>query len=317
MPEQFQFNQRADFSPIIGENKIIAASVGPSGEAVLLTVAPKFEKEPFGREERKGFAIFPFSKAKRHYPAMFIRFDGHQVLQTVELREVEIAFPSVQPLPNGEVLLVGSRCHYREGDPEQNAVVFDENGNVQRRFVLGDGINALETTADGRIWVSYFDEGVFGNYGWDKPMGSSGLICFDPSGQIVWEFTPPDGFDTICDCYAMNVTDGTVWACYYSEFPLVKIDSKSRVRGWKNEISGANALAVDDKRVLLWGGYGDNHSRCVVQEFGDKELVNPRELTLSFPHGVNSMGARVAGRGPVLHAFVETTWFTFDLSRVR
>jgi hypothetical protein len=85
MAEKFQFDQRADFSAIIGEDKIIASSVAANGEAVLLTVAPKFEKAAFGREERKGFAIFPFSKAKRHYPATFIRSNGREILQKIEL----------------------------------------------------------------------------------------------------------------------------------------------------------------------------------------------------------------------------------------
>jgi hypothetical protein len=80
MAEQFQFEQRADFSTVIGKGKIIASSITANGEAVLLTVAPEFEKTAFGRDERKGFAIFPFSKAKRHYPATFIRFNGREVL---------------------------------------------------------------------------------------------------------------------------------------------------------------------------------------------------------------------------------------------
>jgi hypothetical protein len=151
MADQFQFNQRADLSTIVGENKIIAASIGSNDEIVLLTVAPEFEKDPFGRDERNGHAIFPSSKAKRNYPATFIRFDGHKVLQKTELAEVDIAFPHIQPLLEGDVLLVGARCHYRDGDPEKNAIVFGRDGKVLRRFVLGDGINSVQTTTDGMI----------------------------------------------------------------------------------------------------------------------------------------------------------------------
>ena len=170
-----QFRLKADLAAVVGSQKIIASSIGPTGEACMLVVAPKYEKEPFGCEERNGFAIFPFSKPKRSYPATFIRFDGG-LIQRTELLNVNIAFPSVQPLPNGEVLLVGARCHYRKGDPEQNAIVCSPEGEIVRSFVLGDGINDVQTTSDGMIWVSYFDEGVFGNYGWDKPMGASGLV---------------------------------------------------------------------------------------------------------------------------------------------
>src|SRR5437762_3869841 len=44
------------------------STISAKGDAVLLTVAPEYEKHPFGREERHG-AIFPVSKAKKHYPA--------------------------------------------------------------------------------------------------------------------------------------------------------------------------------------------------------------------------------------------------------
>jgi len=316
MPEQFRFEQRADFSAVIGENKIIASSIAANGEAVLLTVASQFEKAAFGREERKGFAIFPFSKAKLHYPATFIRFDGREILQKTELPEVEIAFPSVQPLPDGEVLLVGARCHYRDGDPEKNAVVFSEDGKVLRRFVLGDGINNVQTTDDGMIWASYFDEGVFGNFGWNQPMGASGLICFDSRGHILWEFKPPSGFDSICDCYALNVAKNAVWACYYTDFPLVKINSEKQVQGWKNEVGGASALVVDGRRALLWDGYGEKRSRCVVQDIGNDTLARPCEIEIGFPNGFEPMGATVIGRDSKLHAFAGNAWLTFDVGQI-
>lgn len=316
MSEQFQFEQRADFSAVIGKNKITASSIAANGEAVLLTVAPEFEKTAFGREERKGFAIFPFSKAKRSYPATFVRFNGREVLQKTDLAEVEVAFPSVQPLPNGEVLLVGARCHYRNGDPEKNASVFSQDGKLLRRFVLGDGINNVQTTCEGMIWVSYSDEGVFGNCGWNQPMGAPGLICFDSTGRIDWEFKPPDGFDSICDCYSLNIARNGVWACYYTEFPLVKIDSDKQVRGWKNEVGGASALVVDGRHALLWGGFGEKRTKCVVQDIGGEALACSRELTLRLPDGSDLMGAAVVGRDSTLHAFIGNAWFFFDLNQV-
>src|SRR3954464_4396979 len=100
MDKEFQFERRADFSALIGENRIIDSSVGPDGEAVILTVSPEYEKDPFHRKTGIG-GIFPLSKSKRHYPATAIRvFEGGEI-QRVELAEVELGFPSVQPLPNG------------------------------------------------------------------------------------------------------------------------------------------------------------------------------------------------------------------------
>ena len=315
MPKpKYQFQLKADLSEVVGERKVVASSIGPSGEACLLLVDPAHEKSPFGREERKGFASFPFSKPKNHYPATYIRFDGG-VLEQTELPEVDIAFPTVQPLPNGEILLVGARCHYRDGDPEQNAAIHDSKGRVARRFVLGDGIADVQTTSDGLIWVSYFDEGVFGNYGWKKPMGSAGLVSYDMQGRVIWAFDPPDGLDAIADCYALNVAPEAAWACYYTDFPVVQVQS-GQVRAWKNQIGGANALVVDGRRLVLWGGYGDNHSRCVFQEIAGESLINCVELNVKFPSGSNPMPTRVRGRGNTLHAFGEKTWLAFSLDAI-
>ena len=74
-----QFEVKADLSEVLGDLKVVASSIGPDGELCLLLVAEKFEKQPFGREEKNGFAIFPFSKARNHYAGLFIRFNG-QVL---------------------------------------------------------------------------------------------------------------------------------------------------------------------------------------------------------------------------------------------
>ena len=141
-------------------------------------------------------------------------------------------------------------------------------------------------------------------------------ICFDSAGRILWEFTPPAGFDSVCDCYALNVAKNSVWACYYTDFPLVTIESDNRVQGWKNDAGGASALAVDGRRVLLWGGYGEKRSRCVVQEISDKALTNSREVKVGLPAGFELIGATVIGRDSMLHAFAANSWFTFDLGQI-
>ena len=114
----------------------------------------------------------------------------------------------------------------------------------------------------------------------------------------------------------MNVATNAVWACYYTEFPLVKIDVDHQVQGWKNEVGGANALAVHGQFALLWGGYGDKRGRCVVQKIGDNMLTNSRELMIGLPPGFELMGATMIGRGSTLHAFAENSWFTFDLRQI-
>ena len=79
--------------------------------------------------------------------------------------------------PAGEhFLLLGARCAYRENGPDPNAWIVSRDGAVLSRFCLGDGIQDRVVKKDGTIITSYFDEGVFGNYGWDEPLGDCGPV---------------------------------------------------------------------------------------------------------------------------------------------
>ena len=78
----------------------------------------------------------------------------------------------------------------------------------------------MQVSEDRRIWISYFDEGVFGN----TRLGQSGLVCLDDRGGCDFDFATlvSDEVPSIDDCYAMNVcSNREVRLCYYTDFPLV------------------------------------------------------------------------------------------------
>lgn len=135
--------------------------------------------------EERGIGIFPKSTLDRATDYLAVRWHEGQT-QTVICRGESLVASFIQPFPGG-VLLVGARCHWRSEGPERNAVALDWNGRELGRFTLGDGIQNVRVTRDGTIWVSYFDEGVFGNYGWSHPgppsIGAAGLVAFSPTGE--------------------------------------------------------------------------------------------------------------------------------------
>jgi hypothetical protein len=248
--------------------------------------------------------------------------------------ELELVASRVQPLADGGFLVASSRCaRYTDGTHELNGAILAADGHEVRRVLLGDGIGELQLDRDGCIWVGYLDEGVFGNLGWDKPVGAPGLIRFAPTGDVLWKYPqgfehPPEGdvmrgpsganaLPPIDDCYAMNVAYDAVWICPYSDFPLVRIGLDGATRSWPPfGVDGPAAFAVDHGRVLMFGGYRSNGDlrRVVVADVEDDVVRPGREFDLVGPDGTPlDANIRVEGRGPTLHVLAGTTWSRLDV----
>jgi hypothetical protein len=214
--------------PAAGSDRLESVSVGPGGEAVALWSSRQDAPALRSTTVQPDWATFPDPRTSRPVAVRVTMYQPEPVA-TVAVEDLTLAYPRVQPLPGGRVLVVGVRCRWRPDGPERNAVVYDADGQVVVERTLGDGIEHVMATADGHVWVGYFDEGVYGNFGWGgpgpTPLGAAGLVRFSPELEPDWSF--PSHVDhpwaAIDDCYAVNVDGDTVWACYYSDFPLVRI----------------------------------------------------------------------------------------------
>ena len=271
----------------------------------------------FGRTESPGSPSFPESQAKNSYSAK-VSVTGFDYEICYDLRDLDVTFPFVQTLPGDRILIVGSRCkRSKDQVVEQNAIMHNPDGSLEARFCLGDGIEHVQADSAGRIWVGYFDEGVFGNFGWgdsgreSDPMGQAGLVCFNDSGKKLWEFEAPAGVGGIDDCYALNVDKHSVWACYHSDFPIVHIDDQNRTIGWTTNLAGPRALAIARNRVLAFGGYGDHQTDCFLLQLGDGRAEIRASVQLKLPGNVDPSSLRAIGRGPLLHLFTPTEWSSF------
>ncbi|PEN01479.1 hypothetical protein CN621_09405 [Bacillus wiedmannii] len=140
-----------------------------------------------------------------------------------------------------------------EGD---NAVIYNADGSEYCKFYAGEGIQDCQVDVNEDIWVSYCDEGVFG----ECPIGVNGIVAFDSQGNIVFNdydlFVDKYDIPPIDDCYAMNVIDGDVWLYYYSEFPLVQMKDKKIHMSWNEitvikEIRSESFAVAQDKVVFI------------------------------------------------------------------
>src|SRR5688572_10081234 len=73
-------------------------------------------------------------------------------------------FPIIEQFSDGRWLVANSRSQ-----SDGNARILDVEGAELRRIELGDGIEHIKIDSRDRIWVGWFDEGVFGNDTWQYP----------------------------------------------------------------------------------------------------------------------------------------------------
>lgn len=297
---------------------LVSASIGPAGDLVALWTAGDDEAALRSVTTRPGGATAPDPSTSRPVTARVSR-QRADTTDVTDLARLTLAHPHVQPLPHRRLLLAGARCRWRADGPDRNAVIYGSDGHVEAEATLGDGVGHVLATTSGEVWVGYFDEGVYGNYGWGDtvaPIGSPGLIRFSPQLEPVWRYPSHvnNPWGAIDDCYALNVTDDAAWTCYYSGFPLVQIRDGEVAAGWRTPIDGAKAVAVSGNRVALFGGYSDQRDRLVIAELTGSAMRVTGTYRLVLPDGQPMpKQVTVVGRGPALHLITGDTWYQLSL----
>jgi hypothetical protein len=283
----------------IGQQKIVAFNVGPLGEFYLVLALEPMDYQT----QPDGFAVFPktMPDAPQRYRVIVVR-DG--LIETDTFIEGEpFNIHEVQPIGDDELLLVCSRSSYRgPEDFDLNGRIYTRDGRFLRAILMGDGIETVQATRRGELWTSYFDEGVFGNFGWNDPVGAAGLIAFSSQGEKLYAYEPPAGLDAICDCYALNVaTADDVWCCYYTDFPLVHLRKQSVMSTWASPVHGAHAFAVTDDHALFAGGYEGRDLLTLVKLGPEGSVKKIGVFQLQDDDGGVINAQRTVGRGSSLY----------------
>jgi hypothetical protein len=303
----------ASLGPLIGEGELVAFNVGPDGVVYLVVAQRPLDY----RIERPGWASFAKSVPEQPKRYRVVGLSGPKPILDFVLEGERFNIHDVQPLGD-ELLLVCARSYYKGPDNfERNGRVYTRVGQFAREILLGDGIQSVQATSDGVIWTSYFDEGVFGNYGWEKPVGASGLVAWGSHGNMLYDFRPSAGLDSICDCYALNVeSQEDTWLYYYTQFPLVRLHCREIASFWKMPLGGSDAFAVSADHALFRGGYEDHDTYhvFVLGSNGTVELVSKVEL--QGQNGSKLVANRVVGRGDTIHLVSDGSLYRVDVQTV-
>ncbi|MEU4119879.1 hypothetical protein AB0F71_35940 [Kitasatospora sp. NPDC028055] len=240
----------------------------------------------------------------RPFDALVVSVHTGGNVELTELSAVRARWPRLDRLSDSGFVVAASRAG-RDEDANQ-VQVFDALGRETSSFSVGDAIEHLLVDESDHIWVGHFDE------------NPDGIRRWSATGRLTWT---SDGarIPGLFDCYALNVSSTTAWACPYTDFPLVEIRpdrTDKPVRVWSNRVRGAKAVAIHGERVAFYGGYGEERDRLAYGELTETS-VEPTDVgRLSLPDGPAYSRRRVVSRGSRIYVQTEpfATWGVFDLS---
>jgi len=287
-----------DFREVVKDRHVIATTVGPNLNPIVLSLG----KPPDYRIDKGGAS---FAKQRADEPNYYrIHYSLDDQWLTVDIESTHRNVHVVQPLGTEQWLLV---CCRASSPTDRNALVTDCYGRIVHSFHAGDGIEGVQATADGRIWCSFFDQGIFN----DMEMGQSGLVCLDSQGNKLFDYGQiVEQSDEVSDCYALNVRDKhETWLYYYTNFPLVAIyDYKLATRWRRMPVSGSHAFAIDDQHALFFGNYNERNVLFKVA----LSSMRVQKLLAVTEDARRIRACSAFGRGPRLYLVTDTSLFSVD-----
>ena len=234
---------------------------------------------------------------------------------TVVLKEhgatKRFSFPLLQRFVDGRWLIVEPR----NASVAPNAFIFDKSGTPIHAFYVGDGIQMVVVDRKDKIWIGYFDEGIFGafdapaDHPWHR-FGPNGLVRLDTKGNVEFAYNRNHPNKSISDIYAMTIDDrDELWFSPYTDFFLASIEG--------NEVSFVlprsprpmeMALSIGPKYFAFFGGFQESSMVTLVERASGRL----RLLQLLSGDGNTLSPIRMATRGDTAVAVAGNNLYRLD-----
>lgn len=149
-----------------------------------------------------------------------------------------------QPLPNGHWLVVGTSPDNFGSDAaeetEPNAFIFQQDGSLASSFYIGKGIEDVQTTEDGLIWVCSRIQAVVEK----KRFAGQRLVCLSSDGDLISRHNnlhvSGNAPCRIIDYHVLNVvSEGDIWTYYSVCSPKLEVEAY-KPDGWRTVLSEFN-----------------------------------------------------------------------------
>ena len=298
MKRTLRLSPVAHLPSIFPVGSIVSVNAGADGSVYLVAALSELDYVA----EEPGWAVFPKTISDQPQKYRVVALSGGETVLDFLIEREPFNIHLVQPLGD-EILLVCARSHYRGPDDyDRNGRVYTRDGKFVRSLLLGDGIQSVQTTSDEVIWTSFFDEGIFGNFGWEEPVGASGLVAWNHAGEKLYEFRPAKQLDSIIDFHALNVSSNEdVWFYHDSEFSLVHLHRQTVENQWAIPVSESDGFAVSDHYALFQGGSEEGNTYRLFSLRKKGRVKEVSVLTLLDSDGNRLVAERTVGRGKMLH----------------
>ncbi|WP_202079117.1 hypothetical protein [Caldalkalibacillus salinus] len=299
----YQLKAIEDISNYVYGYRIVSSTIGFNKNIYVLLV----DEEP-----QRIDGMFVKSKLSDAHTYKVLILDSQYIFETYIYNQF-FNYHFLQPLQEDKLLLVGARTRYYGNNKyDLNGKIVTLDGVDIIEILLGDGIENVQVSKKGKIWTSYFDEGVFGNYGWNPPVGASGLVAWDEKGNKVFSNNDAD----ICDCYALNVVnDNQVWFYYYSDFNLGKIEN-NEVDFYNPNISGSSGFIVFDNFFLFDAGYSKHNEYILLENRGSRGFKTHKTIKFVNEEGKTIKSTDRDFRGDMLILREENKMYQVHLREI-
>lgn len=309
-PHEPNLRRHPNLVPADRGDVLIATNVSPDGNAVALWATATSAESLRGRTlSGSSFAKIQTDRTVQVRATM--QSPTGEVLVRTEIDGFTFAHPRIAAMPDGEWLLAGARCRWTPECVDPNAAVYSSTGEALRYGILGDAIVELRATLAGNIWVSYSDEGIFGNHGWGgpgpEPVGARGIVRFNQQLERSWSY-PEDADYGIDDGPGITVDGDDVWLTFFPHYPIVHI-TDGTVRTWANDNGPAPTILVDAQRRVVLVGQG-----VTIGELLDDSFRPMATAPLLISRGTRAGPTRIFALGSTLHAYgADGAWWTTDI----
>ena len=114
MATELRLRLQADLAADMPPQRLVSVAVGPTGELLALLADEADAAVLHGRDVQPGWASFPHSQTRQPATATLLIHDGTDA-QRLTIPSLSVAFPHVQALPGGDILVVGARAFATDG----------------------------------------------------------------------------------------------------------------------------------------------------------------------------------------------------------